>query len=413
MAELTAVDAQMYWMSAKIPSDQFPLYAFRGVPADMKAALATLRARAAACPELLLRVTEMGSWRYPRWVRCGVDPASVLVHDGGQWADCLDAVGALAADQVDPRQRTWRVHVFAGVDGVPGVNESATVVVLQISHVLGDGVRSSAMAARLFGRNQQVPAAVPRRWGTAALPYLAARASLAHWDLVRDTEAGVVAGPAHLWPARRTNERPVAPIGRRTIVRPRSQLPGPTVTVGVLAAAARALADELGVTEVGAEVPMAKSGLRRANNHFGNVSVGLHPGLPFGQRADRIAAELADRRQCAAHPANTVADAAFAATPAALLRWGTGLFDADARSAAVGGNTVVSSVNRGAADLEFGGCPVALTAGYPALSPMMGLTHGVHGIGDTVAVSVHAATSALPDLDGYVQRLADALDRRL
>jgi len=43
------------------------------------------------------------------------------------------------------------------------------------------------------------------------------------------------------------------------------------------------------------------------------------------------------------------------------------------------------------------------------LSPMMGLTHGVHGIGDTVAVSVHAAESAIGDVDEYVARLNAAL----
>ena len=73
------------------------------------------------------------------------------------------------------------------------------------------------------------------------------------------------------------------------------------------------------------------------------------------------------------------------------------------------GNTVVSSVNRGAADLHFGGATVVMTAGYPALSPMMGLAHGVHGIGDTVAVSVHAAESAIGDVDEYVARLDAAL----
>ncbi|HET7665513.1 MAG TPA: WS/DGAT domain-containing protein, partial [Mycobacterium sp.] len=66
-------------------------------------------------------------------------------------------------------------------------------------------------------------------------------------------------------------------------------------------------------------------------------------------------------------------------------------------------------VHRGAADLSFGGAPVVLTAGYPALSPMMGLTHGVHGIGDTIAVSVHAAESAVGDVDAYVERLESAL----
>ncbi|CNI51848.1 Uncharacterised protein [Mycobacterium tuberculosis] len=91
------------------------------------------------------------------------------------------------------------------------------------------------------------------------------------------------------------------------------------------------------------------------------------------------------------------------------MRWGVALFDPEARPAQVAGNTVVSSVNRGAAGLRFGDAPVVLTAGYPALSPLMGLTHGVHGIGDTVAISVHATEAAVADIDGYVQRLDAAL----
>jgi hypothetical protein len=69
------------------------------------------------------------------------------------------------------------------------------------------------------------------------------------------------------------------------------------------------------------------------------------------------------------------------------------------------GNTVVSSVNRGAADLSFGGSPVVFTTGFPALSPAMGVTHAVHGIGDTVAISVHAAESAIADIDNYLDIL--------
>ena len=38
----------------------------------------------------------------------------------------------------------------------------------------------------------------------------------------------------------------------------------------------------------------------------------------------------------------------------------------------------------------------------------MGLTHGVHGIGDTVAISVHADPTAV-DIEDYLDRLADAL----
>ena len=201
----------------------------------------------------------------------------------------------------------------------------------------------------------------------------------------------------------------------RTVLRHRSQIAGPTVTVGALAAISTALSGHLrdlgdDPSALGAEVPMAKPGMRQAHNHFGNVSINLYPELEFGERTTRIAEELALRRRRAAHPAMLAASRASAAVPAPLLRWGVKQFDPTVRSPTVIGNTVVSSVNRGPADLYFGDAPVVMTAGYPGLSPMMGLTHGVHGIGDTIAISVHAAESAVGDVDAYVERLAAALD---
>jgi hypothetical protein len=180
------------------------------------------------------------------------------------------------------------------------------------------------------------------------------------------------------------------------------------VTVGVLCAVSTALSEHLRAmgddpSTLGAEVPMAKTIAREANNHYGNVGVGLYPELGVDERATRIAADLADRRRRAQHPAMRADSRAFAAMPAPLLHWGVTRFDPTVRSPVVTGNTVVSSVNRGQADLRFGGAPVAFTAGYP------GLTHGVHGIGDTVAVSVHAAESAIGDVDEYVSRLDSAL----
>jgi hypothetical protein len=201
----------------------------------------------------------------------------------------------------------------------------------------------------------------------------------------------------------------------RTLVRQRAQLRGPTVTVGVLTAVSTALSSLLGdaADSLGAEVPMAKPGVPRAHNHFGNVVVGLYPKLGLDVRADRIATDLANGRRRFEHPATHAADRAFAAVPAALLRWGVSQFDPDVRPARVIGNTVVSSVNRGAADLSFGDARVVLTTGYPALSPMMALTHGVHGIGDVVAISVHAAESAFQsggaDIDEYLRLLDAAL----
>jgi hypothetical protein len=177
--------------------------------------------------------------------------------------------------------------------------------------------------------------------------------------------------------------------------------------VATLAAVSGALAGHLGevASSLVAEVTMAKPGVPHAHNHFANVTVGLYPGLERQARVERIAADLTNARRRSEHPAPRAADRAFAATPAPLLRWGVSLFDPEVQPAMVSGNTIVSSIYRGPADLRLGDVPVLLTAVFPGLSSVMGLTHGVWGIGDTVTVSVHAAESAVADIDDYVARL--------
>ena len=83
-----------------------------------------------------------------------MDAAQIAVHelDDNSWAGCLAAVNGLADDQLDPRVWPWRLHVFTPVDGIPTTPGAGTVAVLQIAHALADGVRSSALAALLFGR---------------------------------------------------------------------------------------------------------------------------------------------------------------------------------------------------------------------------------------------------------------------
>jgi hypothetical protein len=408
---MAAVDAQFYWMSAKVPNDEFLLYAFDSEPADLERAIAQVCRRARACPDLTMRVHEGSALTYPQWVPAAVGPEQVVRHDLADhtWQGCLAVVVGLAAGQLDIREMPWRLHVFTPVLGIPGVTDAGTVAVMQAPHALADGIRGSAMAAWLFGRTVPVPEVL--RPPAGCLPWRAAAAARAHRQLVRDTHAGLLAPGLGTRPLLSTNARPDGARSVRTFVRHRSQLPGPTVTVGVLAAVSTALSGLLGgpVDSLGAEVPMAKSGVPQAHNHFSNVAVGLYPSLGHDARVERIATDLANGRRRLEHPATRSADRAFAAVPAALLRWGVSLFDPDARPAQVAGNTVVSSVHRGAADLSFGDAAVVLTAGYPALSPAVGLTHGVHGIGDTVAISVHAAKSAVPDIDAYLRLLAAAL----
>ncbi|MEE3063467.1 MAG: WS/DGAT domain-containing protein [Actinomycetota bacterium] len=408
---MAAVDAQFYWMSAKVPSDEFLLYAFEGEPADVDGALEGVRRRARACPALRLRVEDGCSLTYPRWVPTTVTPDQVVRHDlaDHSWQACLSEVAGWADSQLDLRRMPWRVHVFTPVRGIPGADDPGAVAVLQAPHALADGVRGAALAGWLFGREAPVPE-VPRRW-PGIFAWRAAQAAWSHRGLVRDTRAGLLVPGAGTRPPLATNARPDGVRSMRTLVRHRSQLRGPSVTVAVLAAVSTALSRLLPAPtdSLGAEIPMAKPGVPQANNHFGNVVVGLYPRLELDARLDRIATDLANGRRRFEHPATRAGDRAFAAVPAPLLRWGVSRFNSDARPAQVLGNTVVSSVNRGPADLRFGNARVVLTAGYPGLSPSMGLTHGVHGIGETIAISVHTADSVLADVDAYLELLDAAL----
>jgi hypothetical protein len=418
---LSAVDAQTYWMSAKIPNDTVLLYGFAGVPADLDKALGEIAARADGCTDLTMRIDDGGRFTYPAWVHRDVDRSQFVVHDleDRTWQACLAQVRAATADRLDVRVAAWRLHVFTGIQGVPGVAGPGTVAVMHISHALGGGGRTSTPAAIMFGRlGAVVPGIDESSAGLLALPRLGLRAARAHRQMVEDTEAGKVPPPAQLRPVLRTNARPAGPRCLRTVVRGRTDVSGGhTVTVSALSAISAALAGHLRAlgedpSMLGAEVPMAKPPPRLGYNHFGNVGVGLYPELAEQDRVLRVAADIDARRRRAAHPAMRMADLAFAATPAPLLRWGMEQFDPEVRVADVTGNAVVSSVNFGAADFSFGGAPVTIASAFAGLSPMMGLTHVVGGIGDTITIGVHAAESAIGDIDAYVERLEAALPAR-
>jgi hypothetical protein len=103
---MTAIDAQFYWMSAKIPSDEFMLYAFDGLPTDFERAADEVCARANASPALTVRVEDGSPLTYPRWVPTTVDADRIVRHhlDDNSWQGCLDAVGRLFDDQLEGRR---------------------------------------------------------------------------------------------------------------------------------------------------------------------------------------------------------------------------------------------------------------------------------------------------------------------
>ncbi|WP_308213895.1 WS/DGAT domain-containing protein [Mycolicibacterium crocinum] len=412
---MTAVDAQMFWMSAVVPIDQLVLFAFDGSPESPDAAVAELRRRAEACDELRLRVVDAGWWRYPRWCHGDVGADQFVLREigGVDWQGCLDIAARFRREPLDLHRMAWRAHVFPRVSGVPGCTGVGSVVVLQTGHAFADGSRGTALAGALLGRRQPVPVPVAGRRGF--LPARGVAAARAHRQLVRDTEAGLVPPAAAGSPLLSINQRPRTTPVLRTLVLRRDQLANPTVTIGALVVIAEALGGYLtargeDTAALAAEVTMAGQQDSGSHNNFRNVGIRLHPEADRTRRAELIGAQLAAQRLRGEHPAMRASAAASAAIPAALLRWGVRQFDPSVRSATVTGNTVVSSVNRGPADLSFGGFPVLLAAGWSGLSPMMSLTHGVHGLGDTIALSVHADPDNV-DVDDYVDRLRVSFGR--
>ena len=335
---MTAIDAQFYWMSAKIPSDEFLLYAFDGLPTDFERAVDEVRSRAQDCGALTVRVEDGSPLTYPCWVPTTVEADRIVRHhlDDDSWQGCLDAVGRLFDDQLDIRRAPWRMHLFAPVHGIRG------------QHRPGHG-RGPAVRARAVRRSACVGAWPPGcsaarlrcpTWcptSSGFLPWRAFDAARAHRKLVRDTRAGLLPPAIGPQPALSTNTHPTGARSVRTLVRHRSQLSGPTATVAVLAAVSGALSGHLGdvAASLVAEVTMAKPGVPHAHNHFANVTVGLYPDLDRQAGCKRIAADLADARRRSEHPAFRAADRAFAAMPAPLLRWGVSLFDPEVRPAQV------------------------------------------------------------------------------
>jgi hypothetical protein len=399
-----------YLYATNLDTDQLAVYGFAGSPPSVDRAVEEVVERARSCPELRLRV---GGRRFnlglPAWIPGDVGAEQIVVHasDELDWSGCLKSFGELIEKrQLDPRQALWRLHVFVGVRGVPASpGQPSTVVVVQISHAFADGSRAAALAGVLFGRTAALPAiaAGPMR-GRVARGVDAVRHNR---QLVRETGTGRLPPPPGPVPALSVNEKPTGARILRTFVRHRMQLPGQSATLGALVAISEALSGYLrdrgeDPSSLTALVPMAKPGVPHARNHSGPEFIRLHPDATAkDERARLIATELQECQRRRQHPAIAAQALALEALPWPLQRW----VSSRANPLSVMAHTVVSSVNRGPKDLSFGGCPVIMTAGYPFLSPTIGLTHGVHGIGDLVGISVNTTESVIPDIDDYLDRL--------
>ncbi|WP_067531857.1 WS/DGAT domain-containing protein [Nocardia crassostreae] len=441
MNSLAPRDAAVYWLSARTRNDLFLLYCFAdtgAAPAELRRAVA---ARAAGIPDLLVHVLDTpANIAYPIWAPCEFMDDQFTDHPlpDDTWVNVTAALGNLLGTGVRAQDRPWRLHVFRGVRDAPGFapDAPALVAVLQLSHALADGRRASALARALFTETAPEPAASSRapsasrlRATLAALPDLpiglartiarGLSAYRAEQRLAELTTAGAIPPATPGAAPNLLNGDGHTPSGHavRMLVNEaeRLRVPGHTVTVVVLTAVSLALQRYLAqraepAESLLAQVPMSIAEAGHTRNSYRDLSIDLsvrEPVLPH--RAARIAANLAAARQRAAHPLQDVRAHANDDLPAPLLHRDVTHYPIDSLPERVSGHTVVSSVHRGPADLTFGGGRVHFTAGFPALGSVMHLTHGVHGLGDTVTVSVHADPAVLPDLDAYAGLLDSAL----
>ncbi|MEE2034878.1 WS/DGAT domain-containing protein [Rhodococcus sp. CC-R104] len=387
--------------------------------------------------ELRCRIRDVpGNLDYPYWEPRDFSDDLVVDHRPtySSWSGLQSALGSLVSTSIDPRVSPWQLHVFRGVRGAPRCDRDALVVVLQVSHAFADGRRASALARALFGLGDppftNAPEPPPRPPAMLARALLGLpvrivrliaqgrRAAAANRALEQATTAGQVPAPAAGRPLVGLNVDPGAERVVRMVVCPAEEFRAGdhTVTVVALTAVSVALSRLLAVRgenvpdALGAEVTVAGDASGTARNNYRNAGVELFVTEPdLRVRAERIAGELARRRARLSSPLLAQRDSANDFVPAPLLRFGVDRYSLDAIPETVTGNTVVSSVNRGPADLALAGGPVVFSAGFPGLSPVMSLTHGVYGLGDTVTIGVTASPRVIPNLDDYGQTLREAV----
>lgn len=126
---MAAVDAQFYWMSAKVPNDQFLLYAFDGEPTDLERAVAQVYRRARGCPGLGMRVQDRGALAYPQWVPTPVqrDQVQRLGRRAGLFGQQLRIIERVVEGVQRAHHRVCRAEELAA--GLAGVQR----VVIQIA----------------------------------------------------------------------------------------------------------------------------------------------------------------------------------------------------------------------------------------------------------------------------------------
>ncbi|MGA9872964.1 MAG: wax ester/triacylglycerol synthase domain-containing protein [Rhodococcus sp. (in: high G+C Gram-positive bacteria)] len=171
MTKLDTKDAAFHFLRAEGgPTDMYGIYVFDsgdGRAPSFDEVLAHVAERVPNIPALNVVSREsVLNLDFPSWV---VSAARVNDHlsdhdlDGGSWDECQRLVSTFLEAGVDARVRPWHLHVIRGVEGVPTVRGRATVVVLQATHALTDGLGLARLSGALFASAPELPISVGKR----------------------------------------------------------------------------------------------------------------------------------------------------------------------------------------------------------------------------------------------------------
>jgi diacylglycerol O-acyltransferase len=458
MAKLDMKDALFHFRRNDAGfGDMFGFYAFDSGtgPAPTFSEIEThVRTRGPAVPALNLVLREaLLNLDFPSWVPTSWTTGDRMSdHDmaGAGWSECQLLVAAFLETRLDARSRPWHVHVIRGVTDVPMVRGSATVVVLQVSHALTDGLGLSRISAALFapasasadtvgGRlpghrasspnTSSVAAALSRTFGAIAavlsIPFALARYRHAHVRARRRYLArrGAVATTKKPGIATRFT---AAPTDRRSVLitpLPASLLRAldVSVTAAALSSVASAMTKYMEghgdppPQALGATVPVAIGPdveWPSANRVVTGI-VDLHADERDPRvRARAIAVSLREERTRLASPELLAFVRAEEHLPAVVLsisRWiqnrRSSTLPAERYS-----HTSLVSVDRGPATLELCGGSVAFTAGASMLPDDRSVVHGFFGMGDVIALVLHTCPDTMPDRDYYATLLIESLE---
>ncbi|MBT0567389.1 wax ester/triacylglycerol synthase domain-containing protein [Williamsia sp. CHRR-6] len=440
-----------FWLSSRdgMPTDQYFLLAFAGGGLDAEAVARHIDARIEATPALRKRLVDSpGGLDYPVWVAQRLphaDTCTALIPSSPTWSATLDAVARVLSGALDAQVSPWQLHVGTDIEGVPGVDGPATVVLVRFSHALTDGAGGAALVRAMF-------AVTPEPGDTAVAGIAAAATRSRAVTALGDLGRGLVRGlrlPGGLISAMRAGRRMNARIEvATTTVAPAlsySAAPGPhrhlsvipidldrlrrsgfTVTETALAAISLAMqryAEERGEdpSALGAHVTVAvdKDTAWHGENRFLPALISLSANVTPPDRAAAIRSSLRRERARLRDPDMTSMVRLAEVVPRPILTAVSRRSARDQRSAgrraARGAGTAptvhtsFTSLRCGDGQLSVGDAPLALIAGFPVLSSHVGVGHGLYGAGPMLTLSVLSAPENIVERDRYRELLTEAL----